>query len=296
MLINGKGNVNCPGVPFLMNLVPPPVLPLLLGMNLSDKGCLPLMNPIVQTSYPHNFGAVPFGMFEGCNATDPNPYVFNVDANGGWVSLNMISTASIQEMIVSIDEHPMWIYEVDGTFIEPQLVDVRFLSSILLATNDVQAMTLQHGSRHSVMVQLDKPAKDYTIRVAGSGLNQKIFVSGILSYRNGNHENTPKPYIDYAGVNTTADVTFLNDATVVPFPPVHPAQIADQTYKLVLNRTGAAWQWNLNDDMPFNESLEEINPLLFDPKGLAGTNLAITTKNGTWVDLVYISTNTGGAQ
>lgn len=126
MLINGKGNVNCPGVPFLMTLVPPPVLPILEGMNLTDKGCLPLMNPFAQTAYPHNFSAVPFGVFEGCNATDPNPYTFNVDASQGWVSLNTISSANLQEMVVSIDEHPMWIYEVDGQFIEPQLVDVSF--------------------------------------------------------------------------------------------------------------------------------------------------------------------------
>lgn len=129
MLINGKGNINCPGVPFLMSLVPPPLLPLLYGQNLTDKGCLPLTNPAAQTSYPHNLGDVPFGVFEGCDATNPNPYIFNVDASQGWVSLNIISAASLQEMVVSIDEHPMWVYAIDGRFIEPQLVDVR--SSIM---------------------------------------------------------------------------------------------------------------------------------------------------------------------
>lgn len=146
------------------------------------------------------------------------------------------------------------------------------------------------------MVQLNKPARDYTIRVAGSGLNQKIFVSGVLSYINGNHTNISNPSINYAGANTTADVTFLVDATVVPFPPVHPAQVADQTYSLVLRRTGAAWQWSLNDNTPYNESLEDITPLLYDPNGLSNTNLVITTKMGTWVDLIYIVTNSGGAQ
>ena len=99
MLINGQGNVNCPGVPFLMSLVPPPLLPLLAGQNLTDKGCIALTNVAAQTSYPHDFGAVPFGLFEGCNASDPNPYVFKVDASQGWVSLNLISTASLQEMV-----------------------------------------------------------------------------------------------------------------------------------------------------------------------------------------------------
>jgi hypothetical protein len=84
---------------FTVSLIPPPVLPLLQGQNLTDKGCIPLTNTLAQTSYPHDFGAVPFGLFEGCNASDPNPYVFKVDPSKGWVSLNLISTASIQEMV-----------------------------------------------------------------------------------------------------------------------------------------------------------------------------------------------------
>ena len=146
------------------------------------------------------------------------------------------------------------------------------------------------------MIELNKAARDYTIRVANGGINQAVFVSGVLSYIGGTHNITPAPYINYAGANTSADVIFLDDATVVPFPPIHPAQIADQTYKLVLNHTGAAWQWSLNGTYPFNESLEDITPLIFDPNELSNTNLAITTKNNTWVDLILIATNTGGMQ
>lgn len=98
MLINGQGNVNCPGVPFLMSLIPPPLLPVLGGQNLTDKGCIPVTDLIAQTTFPHDFNEVPFGLFEGCNASDPNPYMFNVDPREGWVSLNLISTASLQEM------------------------------------------------------------------------------------------------------------------------------------------------------------------------------------------------------
>lgn len=146
------------------------------------------------------------------------------------------------------------------------------------------------------MVQLNKPPQDYTIRVAGGGLNQKIFTSGTLSYIDGQKINVSKPFISYAGVGTTANVTFLNDTTVVPFPPVHLAPIADQTYKLLINRTGYAWQWALNDNIPFNEPLEDIIPLLWNPNELANTNLTITTKNGTWVDLIFLVTDSGGLQ
>lgn len=277
ILLNGQGQVNCPGVDFLMSLVPPPVLPLLAGLNLTDKGCLSVYDPIAQTGYPHNYGLVPPGVFQGCNATENRPEIITVNAYDGWASLNFISTATLQEMVVSIDEHPMWVYEIDGRYIEPQLVD---------------AMTITHGSRHSVFVQLNKPAKDYTIRVAGDGLNQKIFGSGLLRYAFGSQKTDPQPYINYAGASTSANVTLLNDRTVVPYPNVVPAPTADQTHKLLLNRTGAAWQWSLNDNMPFNESLESIEPLLWNPNQLP--DLTITTKNNTWVDLIFIVTNVGG--
>jgi hypothetical protein len=98
-LINGKGNVNCPGVPFLMSLLPSALLPLLFGATLTDKGCLPLENPIAQTSYPHDLSAVPPGMFSGCNATNSEPSTIKAGPHQGWVSLNFISAASLQEMV-----------------------------------------------------------------------------------------------------------------------------------------------------------------------------------------------------
>lgn len=49
--------------------------------------------------------------------------------------------------------------------------------------------------------------------------------------------------------------------------------------------------------MPFNESIEGLaQPLIWNPNQLQGTDLTITTKNGTWVDLIFIVTNTGGLQ
>lgn len=146
------------------------------------------------------------------------------------------------------------------------------------------------------MIKLDKPAQDYTIRVAGSGLNQKVFASATLSYKGSNGQNTPNALINYAGGNTTANVRFLDDKTVVPFPAVKPAQTADQTFKLLLNRTGAAWEWSLNENRIFNQSYENINPLLYDPNGLQGTGLTLTTKNNTWVDLIFLVTASGGLQ
>jgi hypothetical protein len=155
-------------------------------------------------------------------------------------------------------------------------------STISREANKVpKAFAITHGSRHSAFIQLNKPAKDYTIRVAGDGVNQKVFASGLLRYAFGSHKTDPKPSINYAGANTSASVRFLNDRTVVPYPNVPPAPIADQTYKLLLNRTGAAWQWTLNDNAPFNESLEDIEPLLCDPRSLADLTIIVTDSGGS---------------
>jgi hypothetical protein len=70
-----------------------------MGQNLTDKGCIALTNPLAQTTYPHNFAAVPPGLFSGCNATNSEHAIIKADPHQGWVSLNMISTASIQELV-----------------------------------------------------------------------------------------------------------------------------------------------------------------------------------------------------
>jgi hypothetical protein len=147
-----------------------------------------------------------------------------------------------------------------------------------------------------VFVQLNQPARDYTLRVAGDGLNQKVYSQATFRYTGAPDTNIPNPSINYAGANTSANVRFLDDTTVVPFPPAPLAQTVDQTHKLLINRTGAAWQWTLNDDTPFTLSLEDETPLLWDPNELANTPLTITTKNNTWVDLIFLVTNSGSLQ
>jgi len=95
------GFVQCPGVDFLTSLVPPPQLPIVNadGLGLTDKGCLDVRNPLVQINGPHNFGLVPPGLFEGCNATEAQYADIRVDPSNGWTSLNFISAAGLQELV-----------------------------------------------------------------------------------------------------------------------------------------------------------------------------------------------------
>jgi hypothetical protein len=136
---------------------------------------------------------------------------------------------------------------------------------------------------------LDNTPGDYTIRVASSGLNQKIAGYATLSYGSGSYKNS-KASIDYGGSNTTADVRFLDTATLIPFPAEAPAQKADATFKLALQRVENAWTWSLNDaGIPFGSPLDLVTPLLWDPTSAVNGNLTISTKNGSWVDIVLIS-------
>lgn len=147
------------------------------------------------------------------------------------------------------------------------------------------------------MVHLDQPGREYTIQVAGDGLNQKVFSTATLSYKGGRKHNFPNPSINYAGQNTSASVRFLDEKTAVPFPPIHPSKTADQTVKLELRRKGLAWEWSLNENQTFNVELEDIpKPLLWDPTQPFAAGLTITTKNNTWVDLVLIASIADGLQ
>lgn len=88
--------------------------------------------------------------------------MIEVDPAKGWVGLNFYSPAAISIYAISIDQHQMYVYAVDGNFIEPQLVD---------------QLLIPNGNRYSVLVKLDQPVGDYTIHFANggaSGINQIV--------------------------------------------------------------------------------------------------------------------------
>ena len=68
--------------------------------------------------------------------------MIEVTADQPWTSFDFISSAWMDELSISIDEHPMWIYSVDRRFIEPYMV---------------HAALIDPGARYPMMVQLDKP-------------------------------------------------------------------------------------------------------------------------------------------
>ncbi|KAJ6002421.1 hypothetical protein N7451_004968 [Penicillium sp. IBT 35674x] len=271
ILINGKGRVNCRNPKVLTDMVPASVKSVLQGMEYTVKGCLPLANTYAQTTFAHNFSAVPQSMFYECNATKSAEEVIEVDPWKGWASLAFIGSASISAPIVSINNHSLWVYEIDGLYIKPVKVD---------------ALTINNGGRYSCLVQLDKIPGNYSITAANSGFNQKIAGFGTLSYKHGRSVLT-KPSINYGGIPTNSGVVSLDESAIEMFTPSQPTQHPDETYILTIGRIRRAWEWSLNGNHSFGLAMEADRPFLWDPQSAAKSPLTIATKNDTWVDMIF---------
>ncbi|KAJ6103637.1 hypothetical protein N7486_003859 [Penicillium sp. IBT 16267x] len=271
ILINGKGRVNCRDPKVLTNMVPDSVKSVLQGMEYTAKGCLPLADTYAQTTFAHNFSAVPPSLFDECHATESAEEVIEVDPLNGWASLNFIGSASITAPIVSINNHSLWVYEVDGLYIKPVQVD---------------ALTLNNGGRYSCLVQLNKIPGNYSITVANSGFNQKIAGFGTLSYKHG-RSVVSRASINYGGIATHAGVISLDETAIELFTPSQPSEQSDETYILTAGRINRAWEWSLNGNYTYSLAMEADRPFLWDPQSAAKSPLTIATKNDTWIDLIF---------
>ncbi|KAJ5374028.1 Multicopper oxidase type 2 [Penicillium concentricum] len=273
ILINGKGRVRCVDSAYLTSLTPAPLVPLLQGMNYTAKGCLPVGNTYAQTTFSqHNYTAIPPSMFDQCSPTESMDEVIKVDHRKGWISLNLIGSASISIPTVSINNHSLWVYEIDGRYIIPTKVD---------------ALTLSNGGRYSVLVQLNNTPGNYLITAANAGLNQKVAGYGTLSYVTGDPSVVGKPSINYGGNSMSTDVVVFDENKIKPLFPSRPSEEADQTYLLTIGRIEKAWKWSLNGDHSYGLSLESEKPMLWDPQSYEDSDLVIATKNDTWVDIVF---------
>lgn len=203
-----------------------------------------------------------------------------MDPDCGYVSWNLISAASLSALAFSVDQHPIYVYAVDGRYIEPVLADV---------------VSLIPGRRFSVLIKLDKPAGHYAIRSVINGFNQILNTTADMLYVNTNdidQQQLSVGYIDIAGRNTTSEVRFFDEKTVTPYPAEIPAQTADETFILNVSRFNSSYLWTLGNTT-FPLSLEEAAPLLFYPSSeVANSDLCIRTKNGSWVDIIVNITST----
>jgi FtsP/CotA-like multicopper oxidase with cupredoxin domain len=220
-------------------------------------------------------------MHSKCTPSDGGVPVIEVDAEDGWASLNFIGGQAQKGTTFSVDNHPMWIYEVDGQFVEPRQFEM---------------VGMYNGARYSAMIKLDQTPGDYAIRITDNGGDQIISGYAILSYRGAAEEApeallgpTTKGYIDYGGHNTSASVRYLNftmnmPAFNVPLPP----KSADLILKTHMTRVNSSYQWSLGQGALYQPEITADTPLIFEkqPLDVLGKEYRLETLNDTWVDII----------
>jgi FtsP/CotA-like multicopper oxidase with cupredoxin domain len=234
--------------------------------------------PWVNVSDP---SVVPDHLHSGCVPSSGTNETIEVDPAAGWVSLNFIGAVAEKQVLISIDEHPMWIYEVDGNWVEPKM----YLSAAMSA-----------GERFSAMIKLDKTPGKYTIRLPDAGSTQVISGFAELVYKGSNSTKASEPYVTYGGLNATADagiITYtpwdLPTDIMPPYPPIAPRPgAADEEHLLIMGRLNSSELYTMNTNYLFPMNFDEDTPLLFYPNQSLPNEegYVIRTRNGSWVDLI----------
>ncbi|KAH6874753.1 multicopper oxidase-domain-containing protein [Thelonectria olida] len=276
ILFNGKGSVQClPADEISANLSPDQktYLGLVPGSSMTDKGCLPASVMIALGGGHGDESALLPGVFSGCKASEGQVEVIKASHDAEWIAIDIIGAINFATGVVSIDEHDMWVYAMDGAYIEPQ---------------KVQALVLTNGDRYSVMVKLHKKG-NFKIRFNSVAAPQIIVGHAVLSVGGYSGESASTPYVGITGVPLSKDVVFFNQNIAFPYPPDAPSPTADALFHLSMKIDGASYLWALNDTRLMPVDLDDDAPVLFRPNPYAHDNVTISTKHNDWVDLVLFA-------
>ncbi|RFU32243.1 hypothetical protein B7463_g4119, partial [Scytalidium lignicola] len=278
LLINGKGSVYCPGVPYLESQLSPDLKNAFANRSLTDKGCFPFVPATEDIYLPGNPSKIPPHLYSGCIPTSGSKETFSVNPSTGWVSFNIIMAATFHAALFSIDNHDLWVYELDGLYIKPQ---------------KVQVIEIFPGARYAVIVKLNQAPGKYTIRIADAGASQVISAFATLEYRGarGAGGANATAMIDYGGNIRSAAANVFNPSTPpLQYPNGPPAQTADTENVLGMGRYHKAWAWTVSGKEIYPQDDSAYFPLLFHPHSPPAydSKLVVRTNNGTWVDIVYV--------
>ncbi|KIY43564.1 hypothetical protein FISHEDRAFT_52806 [Fistulina hepatica ATCC 64428] len=319
ILINGQGSSVCPSADQLQ------VYADTHGYgNVTSKGCLYLSNSIVNpTAFDANVSAVPKDMWLDCETSGMSNntlHTFTVDSSESqWASFSIVNAGGLWELKFSIDEHPMYVYAVEGEYVN--------------VTEPVDIISVPSGVRFQVLVKLDKdPGSAYTVRVAANVVPQILSGYAILQYVSIDNTVTTEfkvpaegypslpvsvAYMDYTGTalttadGLTANATEFEPLTSSPYIPSKPplpdgsdTNMSIETLFLDMSRPNATvWAANhtglqpslyenLSTPIIWDGVWQEVMQTLDNETGaLSGTRLmaadSITAvDNGTIVDLI----------
>ncbi|KAJ4267592.1 hypothetical protein NW762_003701 [Fusarium torreyae] len=279
VLINGKGSVECLPQDVIdsnLNEIQKSYLALLPeGAAFTDKGCLPAAALAVIGGGKANLDALLPGTFSGCKETQGDTEVIKVSnkhrAKAVWIAFDVVGAVNFLNGAFSIDGHDLWVYGVDGAYIEPQ---------------KVQAINIANGDRYSVLVKVDKSG-DFKIRFNSNAAPQIITGHAILSVNGFGYAQHAEPFINLVGLPVSKDVVYFNQAIAFPYPPDPISPTADVTFNLSMKPDGASYLWALNESRLMPNDLDDREPVLFHPEPYIHNNVTISTKLGQWVDLVF---------
>jgi len=177
-------------------------------------------------------------LWNECIDTNTPLHVISVKQSDGWAYLALVNLGGLDQLKFSIDDHKMYVFAADGSFHFPQEVDV---------------VSIPIGGRFEVLVRLDRPPADYTIRVAADVGIQFLNGYAVFSYKRDGCPSTftsppaaVDPAMDYGGV-VANNKTLLNALSLKPWPPSPPPQTSDHTFKFRVGGTNAT-AWALNID------------------------------------------------
>lgn len=282
IVLNGYGSSYC-YTAAQIKAAQRPQVPRIIGANgtLTAKGCIPASNALVQGNFTRNLAALPSGAYDVCTPYTGKNYTYEVDSKDGWASMSLISPAGFAVMIASIDNHKLYVYELNGQYITPQAADT---------------VNVFPGDRVTFFVQLNQPAADYTIRVANDGLNQVLSGYGVLKYKGSSGpSSSASASINLAGSptgGTNTTVTLFNPGKSAPFSaPVISSVVADKTFTMSLQKNPGskdAWEWVLNGASTYGEDRDDQTPFLYlGPENVPTSDLVLRTDYNDWVDIIF---------
>ncbi|RGP70386.1 hypothetical protein FLONG3_7457 [Fusarium longipes] len=282
ILFNGKGRVECLDKDVIdanLNEIQKAYLELVPGgAEFTDKACLPSSALNALAGGMGKEEALLPGTFSGCKETDGQIETIKIsNYYGAWesyVAFDIVGAINFVSGVFSIDGHDMWVYAMDGSYIEPQ---------------KVQAIPVTNGDRYSIVVKIANTG-DYKMRFSANSAPQIISGHAVLSVEGYSApEGDAEPWVSIVGVPTSKEVVLFNQAVAFPYPPSPISPTADVTFNLSMAIKGASYLWALNDTGLLSDDLDERRPTLFNPRPYVNDNVTISTKLGQWVDLVFVA-------
>lgn len=281
IIVNGMGSQYCLDPESLDNMTNPIILKMLRDLgedHMTAKGCVPPIQALQGDFDVHPDKLPPEAVRRCVGGQNPHGnYTIAVDRSLGWTALTFINVGGLYPLQISLDNHELYVFAVDGLYIHPVATD-----RVLVGT----------GNRISAMVRLDQPSAKYTIRIANDLLNQILGGFAEMSYNEAdNAPQHPVPKMNYAGQPLLENLRSFKPEDSHPYLPTRPALVPDRTFKLLLRKPGqpyGSYEWSLSGHDVYNTTAENADPpLLFrHPSQMPDNELVIRTELGEWIDII----------